>query len=140
MLAPLDGEELADGAGVHRRRASTRRHVVVRLHAVVGPSGVSVMVGGNGRVLAPGDAPRRPTARVAKDVWVVGGGRVVHRVPALPQVDLAASVPTRVADAMYWLGRSAERAEAIARTAVVVTHGSARTRAWPRSTGGAGPR
>ncbi len=119
-LAPLDGEELADAPAFIAGRVDSAP-VVVRLHAVVGPSGVSVMVGGNGRVLAPGDAPRRPTARVAKDVWVVGGGRVVHRVPALPQVDLAASVPTRVADAMYWLGRSAERAEAIARTAVVVT-------------------
>ena len=30
------------------------------------------MPGGNGRVLAPGDDPRSPTAHLAKDVWVVG--------------------------------------------------------------------
>ena len=36
--------------------------------------------------------------------------------PALPQVDLAASVPTRAADALFWAGRAAERAEAVART------------------------
>ncbi|MGI9054076.1 MAG: circularly permuted type 2 ATP-grasp protein [Ilumatobacteraceae bacterium] len=94
--------------------------VVVRLHAVARPEGITVMAGGNGRVLADGDDPRRPTARVAKDVWVVGNGSPVPIAPPLPQVDLAASVPTRVADAMYWLGTAAERAEAIARTARAV--------------------
>jgi uncharacterized alpha-E superfamily protein len=38
----------------------------------------------------------------------------------LPQVDLAASVPTRAADALFWMGRSGERAGAIARTLRVV--------------------
>ena len=33
----------------------------------------------------------------------------------MPQVDLRESLPTRAAEAMYWVGRSAERAEAIAR-------------------------
>jgi uncharacterized circularly permuted ATP-grasp superfamily protein/uncharacterized alpha-E superfamily protein len=94
--------------------------VVVRLHAVAGPDGPRVMLGGNGRVLATGDHPRRPTARVAKDVWVLGVRPNVRLAPPLPPVDLSASVPTRVADAMYWLGRSAERAEAIARTAWAV--------------------
>lgn len=100
--------------------------VVVRLHATAGPHGITVMAGGNGRVLAAGDDPRRPTARLAKDVWVLGAPAADPPVPvpamsALPQVDLASSVPTRVADAMYWLGRSAERAEAMARAAWVVS-------------------
>ena len=96
--------------------------VVVRLHAVGGPDGVVVMAGGNGRVLAAGDDPRRPTARLAKDVWVLGAERapVVITAPPLPQVDLASSVPTRAADALFWVGRAAERAEALARTARVV--------------------
>jgi uncharacterized circularly permuted ATP-grasp superfamily protein/uncharacterized alpha-E superfamily protein len=96
--------------------------VVVRLHAVSAPDGVVVMAGGNGRVLAPGDDPRRPTARLAKDVWVLGTERAaaVMTAPLLPQVDLAASVPTRAADALFWVGRAAERAEALARTARVV--------------------
>ncbi len=96
--------------------------VVVRLHAVASDDGVTVMAGGNGRVLADGDDPRRPTARLAKDVWVLGAGRVtpVLIAPPLPQVDLGASVPTRAADALFLAGRSAERAEAIARTARVV--------------------
>lgn len=96
--------------------------VVVRLHAVAGPDGVAVMPGGNGRVLGPGDDPRDPGARRAKDVWVIGEHAALPVIvaPQLPQVDLAASVPTRAADALFWAGRSAERAEAIARTVRVI--------------------
>jgi uncharacterized alpha-E superfamily protein len=59
---------------------------------------------------------------VAKDVWVLGAARAAPVIvaPPLPQIDLASSVPTRAADALYWVGRAAERAEAIARTARVV--------------------
>ncbi len=35
----------------------------------------------------------------------------------MPQVDLRESLPTRAAEAMYWVGRNAERAEAMARSA-----------------------
>jgi uncharacterized circularly permuted ATP-grasp superfamily protein/uncharacterized alpha-E superfamily protein len=123
---PLAPERL-DAAGrrtdlaevpVFRRGELIDATVVVRLHAVAGPDGVVVMPGGNGRVLAPGDDPRSPTAHLAKDVWVVGTRRplAVIAAPALPQVDLAASVPTRAADALFWAGRAAERAEAVART------------------------
>jgi uncharacterized alpha-E superfamily protein len=97
--------------------------VVVRLHAVAGPDGITVMAGGNGRVLAPGDDPAAPSAQVAKDVWVLGADRAAPVIvaPHLPQVDLARSVPTRAADALFWMGRAAERAEAIARTARTIT-------------------
>jgi uncharacterized circularly permuted ATP-grasp superfamily protein len=95
--------------------------VVVRLHALVGAHGVTVVPGGNGRVLAPGDDPQRPSARTVKDVWVLDQARSLPAlVTALPQVDLARSVPTRSVDALFWMGRSAERAEAIARTLRVV--------------------
>ena len=95
--------------------------VVVRLHAVAGPDGVTVVPGGNGRVLAPGDDPQRPTARTVKDVWVLDQARSLPAVVTpLPQVDLAGSVPTRAVDALFWMGRAAERAEAIARTLRVV--------------------
>jgi uncharacterized circularly permuted ATP-grasp superfamily protein/uncharacterized alpha-E superfamily protein len=124
-LRTLDGD--ADRVGlaawpVFRGGEVAEAPVVVRLHAVAGPDGVSVMPGGNGRVLAPGDDPRHPTARRAKDVWVVGshGALPVIVAPPLPQVDLAASVPTRAAVALFWAGRAAERAEAIARTVRVV--------------------
>lgn len=103
--------------------------VVVRLHAIVGPDEVTVVPGGNGRVLAPGDDPRNPSAHVAKDVWVIGSERPIPLIVApLPQVDLAQSVPTRAADALFWTGRALERAESIARTIRVV---SARRRQDP---------
>ena len=95
--------------------------VVLRLHAVVNAAGVTVVPGGNGRVLAAGDDPRRPSARLVKDVWVLDRARSLPAVVTpLPQVDLAASVPTRAADALFWMGRSAERAGAIARTLRVI--------------------
>jgi uncharacterized alpha-E superfamily protein len=51
-------------------------------------------------------------------------------VPAIPQVDLRRSLPTRAAEAMYWTGRAAERAEMGARTALMcltrVVHGEPR--------------
>ena len=112
---------------------------VIRLHAVAGPDGVTVMAGGNGRVLRDGDDPRRPTARLAKDVWVLGADRAAPPVVApLPQVDLVSSVPTRAADAMFWLGRAAERAEAVAKTARVVASRRQTIRRWRRTTVGAG--
>ncbi len=94
--------------------------VVLRLFAVDDGTNVAVLPGGTGRVLAPGDDPRSPTACVAKDVWVLG--RTVAPIvgPRLPQVDFGRSLPTRAADALYWTNRSAERAEAMARTAHVV--------------------
>lgn len=98
---------------------------VLRLHLAVTPDGTTVMEGGVGRVLAPGDDPAAPTTLLAKDVWVVGGvaaGKINVRAPSQhhPQVDFGSSVPKRAADALYWLGRAAERAEVAARTTRVV--------------------
>jgi uncharacterized circularly permuted ATP-grasp superfamily protein/uncharacterized alpha-E superfamily protein len=122
-LTPLDaGAGRMAGEPVFADGALGSAPVVVRVHAVVGADGARVMAGGNGRVLAPGDDPRRPTAMTAKDVWVLGSERAAPVIlgPALPQVDLAGSVPTRAADALFWAGRAAERAEALARTVRVV--------------------
>jgi uncharacterized circularly permuted ATP-grasp superfamily protein/uncharacterized alpha-E superfamily protein len=94
--------------------------VVLRLFAVDDGTRVSVLPGGTGRVLAPGDDPRLPTACVAKDVWVQGRTLAPIVGQRLPQVDFGRSLPTRAADALYWTNRSAERAEAMARTALVV--------------------
>ncbi|MGB8861035.1 MAG: circularly permuted type 2 ATP-grasp protein [Ilumatobacteraceae bacterium] len=103
------------------RSALEPRAVVLRLQVLHGPDGHSVMLGGAGRVLAPGDEPEWPTAQLAKDIWVVGttAPRPVA-VMAPPQVDFGPSVPKRVADALYWLGRAAERAEVAVRAARVV--------------------
>ncbi|MFM2078044.1 MAG: hypothetical protein RJA49_1934 [Actinomycetota bacterium] len=99
------------------------RPVVLRLQVTRVGDDVVVMPGGAGRVLAPGDHPSRPTAQVVKDVWVVGSGARVRprSVAAPPQVDFGGSVPKRVADALYWLGRAAERAEVATRAVRVIT-------------------
>jgi uncharacterized circularly permuted ATP-grasp superfamily protein/uncharacterized alpha-E superfamily protein len=91
--------------------------VVIRLHAIVGPDGVTVLPGGTGRVLRPNDDPSLPTAALAKDVWVSRQLVVPPPGRMLPQVDLGSSIPTRAADAMYGLGRALERAEVAARAA-----------------------
>lgn len=107
-----------------RRDQIVPGQVVLRLQAIVGPDGVTVMPGGVGRVLAPGDDPVEPTAQLVKDVWVVGATQprlpvtVIHRAP--PQVDFGSSIPRRAADALFWLGRAAERAETAARAARVI--------------------
>jgi uncharacterized circularly permuted ATP-grasp superfamily protein/uncharacterized alpha-E superfamily protein len=114
--APLVGVPTAPDAGGPAGEAP----VVLRMFAVDDGINVAVLPGGTGRVLAPGDDPRHPTACIAKDVWVLG--RTVTPIvgPRLPQVDFGRSLPTRAADALYWANRSAERAEAMARTARVV--------------------
>lgn len=94
--------------------------VVVRLFAVHDGDRVVVVPGGTGRVLAPGDDPGRPTACLAKDVWVLGRSSLPTVGGRLPQVDFGRSVPTRAADALHWVNRSAERAEAMTRTARIV--------------------
>ena len=116
-LPQLDGERpplattpLFDGSQI---RAG---EVVLRMFAVHDGQTGSVMPGGSGRVLAPGDDPSLPTACVAKDVWVVGTTLTPFVAAALPQVDFARSVPTRAADALFWTNRASERAEAMART------------------------
>jgi uncharacterized alpha-E superfamily protein len=64
------------------------------------------------------------TSGVAKDVWVVDEERRRLRVriaPAdVPQVDLRASLPSRAAEALFWMGRNAERAEVAARAALAI--------------------
>jgi len=92
--------------------------VVLRLHAIAGPDGISVISGGVGRVLASGDRPGHASLRLVKDVWVLGAARQQRlplRVTPPPQVDFRASVTKRAAESLYWTGRAAERAEVSAR-------------------------
>lgn len=95
-------------------------HVVLRLHVIVGDDGPHVMPGASCRVLRRGNDPRTSDDAIAKDVWVIGmpsADRTPVRVVPPVQVDFAGSLPKRAADALYWLGRATERAEAAARTA-----------------------
>jgi len=98
--------------------------VSLRTQVVLAPSGPAVLPGGHARLLDG----RRPLAGrhggTGKDVWVLDParreqGRARAVALAIPQVDLRRSLPTRSAEAMYWTGRMAERAEMAARAAHV---------------------
>ena len=117
LAAPLATAPVAPQAGT---TTGIEAGLVVRLFAVHDGSSVAVLPGGTGRVLAPGDDPRIPTACIAKDVWVLGRTVAPTFGPRLPQVDFGRSLPTRAADALYWTNRAAERAEAMARAGRVV--------------------
>lgn len=106
---------------LHGDEGVTQGSVVLRMHAVFDGHSISVLPGGTGRVLAPGDDPRRPTACSAKDVWVLGRTLTPFVVMTLPQVDFVSSVPTRTAASLFWMNRYAERTDAMTRTARVIS-------------------
>lgn len=105
--------------------------------------GTQVMLEGDTATVLPGGHGRlREAGTTTADALVGTGGaggtagaggavvdvRVLERPgqrrphvpgPRLPQVDLRRSLPTHAAEAMYWTGRSTERAEAGARAALV---------------------
>ena len=91
-----------------------------------------VLPGGHGRHVAPGQLVINSSDAFGKDVWVltdpaaprIASSPTARRV-LLPQIDLRDSLPTRSAEALFWLGRNAERAEAAARTARLVIGRSA---------------
>ena len=93
--------------------------VAVRTQVLLAPGSPVVFPGGHGRVLEAGSAgPLADRAEgVGKDVWVLGpvSRPRVAGSAEVPQVDLRRSLPTRTAEALYWTGRHAERAEAAAR-------------------------
>ncbi|MEO5899235.1 MAG: circularly permuted type 2 ATP-grasp protein, partial [Ilumatobacteraceae bacterium] len=121
QLQPLEGPGLASTPVVgSSSNAFASGQVVVRLHAVAGPDGITVMPGATARIVQPAGAAVTAVTTL-KDVWVIGGPpasrRATVRTTSAPQVDLFTSLPKRAADSLFWLGRSAERAEVAARTA-----------------------
>ncbi len=105
------------------------RPLVVRCYAVAnGPRDYLVMPGGLGRVAEheTGVEVTMQRGARAKDVWVLSS-EAVAAVSLLPQRERPVALsrgrselPSRVADNLYWLGRYAERAEAIARLTRVI--------------------
>jgi uncharacterized alpha-E superfamily protein len=87
-----------------------------------------VLPGGHGRHVAPGQLVINSSDAFGKDVWVLTDPAVQRPATAtttarrsrLPQIDLRDSLPTRSAEALFWLGRNAERAEAATRTARLI--------------------
>jgi len=90
---------------------------------------VIVLPGGHGRHVAPGQLVINSSDAFGKDVWVLNdpsgshatmGSAAIARRVRLPQIDLRDSLPTRSAEALFWLGRNAERAEGATRTARLI--------------------
>lgn len=96
--------------------------VVLRVHAVLGPTGITVLPGGLGRVVDASQPVVNQQGELAKDVWVLDDRSqrplpsFASRPARMPQVDLGGSLPVRTAESLTWAARHAERAEALART------------------------
>ncbi len=99
------------------------RPVAMRLFLVRDGARWQVMPGGLARVLAEGEQPggRLPSGGLSKDVWVLSEDRDSILGPAAqiaPPLELrrtTGDLPSRVADNLYWFGRTVERLERSAR-------------------------
>lgn len=99
-------------------------NALIRVYAVRGPNGWTAMPGGLVRYVENDVATLQASSRAAigvKDLWVMGEGQgdaaitiTTSAKPAVVNSDPGA-VPSRVADALYWMGRYAERLEFIGR-------------------------
>jgi uncharacterized circularly permuted ATP-grasp superfamily protein/uncharacterized alpha-E superfamily protein len=104
------------------------RALVMRCFAVAGRSGYVAMPGALARVAGAEEGTEfsMQLGAGSKDTWVLSRGTVTsfsllpppHRAVALSRG--GGDLPSRAADNLYWLGRYAERAEAVARLARVV--------------------
>jgi len=106
----------------------TPRALVMRCYAVSGNGEYVVMPGGLSRVATAADGTEisMQLGAGSKDTWVISNEPVsnfsllaaAHRAVELSRG--GSDLPSRAADNLYWLGRYAERAEAIARLARVL--------------------
>lgn len=104
------------------------RHVVLRSFLVSRDDGYVVMPGGLSRVAPrPGDpVVSNQHGGVGKDTWVVASepervtSLLVERERGVVSAVPGVGVPSRVADNLYWVGRYAERAEALVRLLRVI--------------------
>ena len=103
--------------GLEPRRSLLRAFAVARSGSYV------VMPGGLTRV-APDPGPGRisnQAGAIAKDTWVLSSepepltGFWLQGGPAVEAINPMSSIPSRAAENLWWLGRYAERAEAVTR-------------------------
>lgn len=107
------------------------RHVALTAYVAATRRGNLVMPGALSRIVDDDEYASPSSLMISKDTWIVpgqGGGPVrLRRDPAsivvLAEVDLRASVTSRVAESMYWFGRNAERAEMVLRLVRAVETG-----------------
>jgi uncharacterized circularly permuted ATP-grasp superfamily protein/uncharacterized alpha-E superfamily protein len=96
------------------------RPVVLRSFAVADGEGYRLLPGGLSRI-APDSGSLVVTAQGgarAKDVWVLSSSPVQSDERAAPELargQVVAAISPRVAEALFWLGRYAERAEDVSR-------------------------
>jgi uncharacterized circularly permuted ATP-grasp superfamily protein/uncharacterized alpha-E superfamily protein len=112
----------------HYRGGLSSGSVGMRLFTVAQRSGYAPMIGGLGYLLASSSAAFRLNNVAAKDIWVRTSNRVTaERIPTAPPAELPAITPSptwavsspRVLSDLFWMGRYAERAEAMARLLTV---------------------
>jgi uncharacterized circularly permuted ATP-grasp superfamily protein/uncharacterized alpha-E superfamily protein len=120
--APMSSTPTLGGSGLEPRRAGLRAFAVARKDSY------TVMPGGLATVAADTDRREASAAStaVSKDVWVLASeperltGFWLQPGPAVEPGDSGSSIPSRVAENLFWLGRYAERAENVARLLRVV--------------------
>lgn len=105
------------------------RRYVLRAFAVSTGDAYVVMPGGLTRV-APTDDEHalisNQAGAISKDTWVLAsaaepsGGYWLRGGPLVPALEPEASMPSRAAENLFWLGRYAERADAVTRLLRVV--------------------
>jgi uncharacterized circularly permuted ATP-grasp superfamily protein/uncharacterized alpha-E superfamily protein len=117
---------------VHDGRLASGR-LVLRGFVVAAGDDWEVLPGGLARVrLEPDGANPSAGANssagsgpvvVRKDTWALAGAphRLVGPILTLPQIDLGASLPSRNAEALYWIGRHAEAAETAIRSVQTIS-------------------
>jgi uncharacterized circularly permuted ATP-grasp superfamily protein/uncharacterized alpha-E superfamily protein len=113
---PASTPSLVDGALVPRR-------AVLRAFAVSRRDSYVTMAGGLTRVADADDAERisNQAGAISKDTWVLASeperltGFWLHTGPPVEAVDPTASIASRAAENLFWLGRYTERAEDTAR-------------------------
>ena len=95
------------------------RHVVLRVFAAWDGQSYTVMPGGLARVTAESTSHRLPVplGGASKDTWVLGEAEESAPAAVQPVVfagtdSARGTLPSRVADNLYWLGRYSERVEA----------------------------
>jgi uncharacterized circularly permuted ATP-grasp superfamily protein/uncharacterized alpha-E superfamily protein len=99
------------------------RRTVLRAFAVARTDSYVVMPGGLTRVApdAGSDRISNQAGAISKDTWVLASeperltGFWLQSGPAVEGIDPMAAIPSRAAENLWWLGRYAERAEAITR-------------------------
>jgi uncharacterized circularly permuted ATP-grasp superfamily protein/uncharacterized alpha-E superfamily protein len=104
------------------------RRSVLRAFAVPRNDSFAVMPGGLTRVAPDGGVVRisSQAGAISKDTWVLASepegltGFWLDPGPTVERIDPMASIPSRTAEQLWWLGRYAERAEAITRLLRVV--------------------